>query len=234
MAMIPFFIRAISLDLDDTLWPIRPALEHAEHQLHAYIARHFPDAAKLFPAEQMRALRDRVAADNPHLAHDFTAVRKLSLHEALTPFGAHHDDIERAFEVLFTARNQVQLFDGALATLQRWAERMPLVSISNGNADLTRIGIAEYFQHRISAREFGVAKPDPRIFLHACERLGLPPEQVLHIGDSPEHDVAGAQAIGMRTAWIQLNDASWALENCTPDFVAGSIAELDAEIFGDL
>lgn len=220
--------RAISLDLDDTLWPIRPALERAERCLHAHIAHHFPEAAAIYTPESMRALRDRVAAKHPQLAHDFTAVRKLSLHEALSPFGAHQDDIEHAFDVLFAARNTVQLFDGVLATLQHWSQHVPLISISNGNADLHRIGIAEYFQHRVSAREFGAAKPDPRIFVHACEQLALNPHHVLHIGDSPEHDVAGASHIGMRTAWIQLEGAVWPLESCTPDLIASSIAELNA------
>jgi len=86
---------------------------------------------------------------------------------------------------------------------------VPLVSISNGNADLERIGLRAHFRHCIAARECGVAKPDAAIFHDACTRLGLPPENVLHVGDDPLLDVAGARDAGLRTAWLNRHAAGW-------------------------
>ncbi len=54
-----------------------------------------------------------------------------------------------------------------------------------------------------------MAKPAPQIFHAACARLGLPPDAVLHVGDDPELDVAGARAAGLRTAWINRTRATW-------------------------
>jgi putative hydrolase of the HAD superfamily len=54
-----------------------------------------------------------------------------------------------------------------------------------------------------------VAKPDPRIFLVAAERLGVLPEQILHVGDDPAMDMAGARDAGLRTAWINRDSQPW-------------------------
>ena len=92
--------------------------------------------------------------------------------------------------------------------LQRLAARYPLLSLSNGNADLQRVGLADLFSGSISAREVGCAKPDPRIFEAACRLLNLEPAQVLHVGDDFELDVRGARAAGMATAWVRRAGAS--------------------------
>lgn len=218
-------IAAITLDLDDTLWPIEPVIVRAEYRLDAWLRRHCPRAAQAFPIARMRALRERIAADNPHLAHDFSAQRRLSLEHALLPHGYGQDRVEAACAEYFAARNEVDCFADAVPALERLGERYPLVSLSNGNADLTRIGMDGYFRFSISAREAGVAKPAPAIFHAACANLGLPPEQVLHVGDDPELDVAGARAAGMRTAWVNRNGAVWG-GTWQPDMVVRDLAEL--------
>jgi FMN phosphatase YigB (HAD superfamily) len=112
-----------------------------------------------------------------------------------------------------------------LPALARLAARYPLVSLSNGNADLERIGLKHFFRDSISARECGVAKPAARIFHAACERLGLPPHAVLHVGDDPELDVAGAGAAGLRSVWLNRNGAPWAHAH-SPDLHVSDLAQL--------
>ena len=112
-----------------------------------------------------------------------------------------------------------------LPALARLAARYPLVSVSNGNADLERIGLKHFFQCSISARECGVAKPAAPIFHAACERLGLPPQAVLHVGDDPELDVAGAGAAGLRSAWINRSGARWEHAH-EPDLHVSDLTEL--------
>ena len=73
--------------------------------------------------------------------------------------------------------------------------------------------------------EVGAPKPDPRCFLAAIEPLGAEPKHVLHVGDLRRTDVAGARALGMRTARIRArNDDMSALEEA--DHVVDSHAEL--------
>lgn len=218
-------IRAITLDLDDTLWPIEPAMLRAEQALDAWLRRHCPRTAAAFPIAAMRALRDRVAGEHPHLSHDFTAQRRLSLRAALLPHGYDEGHVDAAFTAFYAARNEVEYYPDVLPALARLAARYPLVSVSNGNADLERIGLRHFFHGSISARECGVAKPAARIFHAACEQLGLPPHAVLHVGDDPELDVAGAGAAGLRSAWVNRGGAPWEHAH-EPDLHVSDLGEL--------
>ncbi len=195
-------IGAVSLDLDDTLWPIMPVMLRVERCVDDWLRAECPQVAERWPVEALRDLRDEIAAANPQLSHDFTEQRKLTLRHIFTPFGLGDDWVDRAYGIYERERNLVECYADAEAALEALAERLPLVAISNGNADLSQMALGKHFSFQIAARDFGRAKPDPSIFHHACGRLGLPAAQVLHVGDDPHLDVAGARDAGLRTAWI--------------------------------
>lgn len=220
-------IRALTLDLDDTLWPVLPALERADRDLDAYLRQHYPDVARAWPIPAMRALRAEVAAERTDLAHDFTAQRHLTMRRAFAHCGIDEAPLETLWEIYFAARNSVELYPDSLPALQRIAGRWPVASLTNGNADLDRIGIRTHFAHHVSARDAGVAKPDPRIFTAAAERLGLAPGEILHVGDDPELDVVGAREAGLRTAWINRAGHPW-------PGALGSAPDLDLRDMGEL
>ncbi|EIM01733.1 HAD family hydrolase [Rhodanobacter denitrificans] len=202
-------ILALTLDLDDTLWPVLPALERADQAVDAWLRRHHPEVARAWPIAAMRALRMQVAAERLDLAHDFTRQRQLTLQQAFAACGVDEAPVEALWEIYFAARNRVELYPDSLPALQRITARWPLASLTNGNADLQRIGIHAHFAHHVCARDSGVAKPDPRIFLAAAERLGVAPGQILHVGDDPAMDMAGARDAGLRTAWINRAGLPW-------------------------
>lgn len=80
--------------------------------------------------------------------------------------------------------------------------RLPLAVVSNWQRGLGHfcyeLGLSAWFGCVLASAEVGVARPDPDIFLDACRRLGVAPAEVLHIGDTPEEDYAGARAAGMQ------------------------------------
>jgi putative hydrolase of the HAD superfamily len=209
-------VLALTLDLDDTLWPVLPALQRADHAVDAWLQQHHPDVARAWPIAAMRELRDQVAAERLDLAHDFTSQRQLTMRHAFVACGIAVAPIEALWEIYFAARNSVELYPDSLPALQRITARWPLASLTNGNADLQRIGIHTHFVHHICARDSGVAKPDPRIFLAAAERLGVVPDRILHVGDDPEMDVVGARDAGLRTAWINRDGRPWPAELGAP------------------
>jgi putative hydrolase of the HAD superfamily len=209
--------KALSLDLDDTLWPIWPAIERAEAALEAFLRERCPRTAQMYPVPLMRELRDRIAAEHPQFAHDFTIQRKISLRHALRSAGDDEAHAEDAFTTFYAARNCIEFYPDALGALDRLAARWPIAALTNGNADLEKIGIADRFRVFIAAREAGHAKPDAPIFHAACTRLGLQPHEVLHIGDDPLLDVAGASWAGMRTCWINRRQESWPEQLPAPD-----------------
>ena len=131
-----FTVRAITLDLDDTLWPFAPIGERIDQVLHAWMSEHSPATAAMYPLQAMRELRDRTWREHPQLHHDLTALRRLSLQVALETSGASLDLLDPAYEAFFAARNQVQFYPDALAALARIAARVPVAALSNGNADL--------------------------------------------------------------------------------------------------
>jgi HAD superfamily hydrolase (TIGR01549 family) len=202
-------ILALTIDLDDTLWPVMPALERADRDLDSYLRQHFPHVARTWPIPAMRELRASVAAERIDLAHDFTAQRYITLQKAFDACGISEAPLDTMWEIYACARNSVELYPDALPALERLRTMRPVASLTNGNADLERIGLHMHFAHQISARDIGVAKPDARIFLAAAERLGVAPEQILHIGDDPELDVVGARDAGLRTAWINRAGHPW-------------------------
>lgn len=219
-------ILALSLDLDDTLWPVVPAIQRAERALDDWLRQHHAAVAARWPVQAMRTLREEISAERPDLAHDFTAQRLLTLQRAFASCGIGDEHVEAAFEVYFDARNRVECYADVEPALAALAARLPLVSLSNGNADLERIGLRRHFAHCISAREFGAAKPHPSIFRDACARLGLAPEHVLHVGDDPLLDVAGARAAGLRSGWLNRHAAAWTEAAPEPDLELRDLGEL--------
>lgn len=221
-------IRAITIDLDDTLWPVQPAIEAAENRLHAWLSAHCPGVARVHSVESMRASRQRIAQFETHISHDLTEVRRRSLHRIIVGEGSYPDVyVERAMAEFLEHRNNVELFPDALPFLKRARESYPLVSVSNGNADLQRIGLADFFVGHVCARDVGAAKPDERVFREACQRLALDPERVLHIGDHPVQDILGAARVGMRTVWVNRTGAPWEQETPADREVASLEGVLD-------
>jgi FMN hydrolase / 5-amino-6-(5-phospho-D-ribitylamino)uracil phosphatase len=219
-------IKGITLDLDDTLWPIWPTIERAEKVLHDWLSEHAPMTAALFSSPvALREIRDHVASTRPELRSDLSAVRRESIRLALYRAGENPLLAEPAFEAFFAERQRVTLFEDALQALEFMASRYPLVSLSNGNADLIRVGLAPYFRAAISAREFGVGKPDARIFHAAAGAVDLVPHDVLHIGDDATLDALGALNAGMQAVWLNRGDALWPHEH-QPHATVTSLTEL--------
>ena len=225
-------VRAISLDLDDTLWPVWPTIARAELALQGWLKLRAPGAAALVADSQARAaLRQQVMDAHPALHHDLSHQRQALIRLALHQCGEDTAHAPEAFEVFFAERNRVDFYDDALPALAQLAARFPVLAVSNGNADLARVGVDHLFAGSVSARDAGVAKPDGRIFAAAAKRLGLAPQQVLHVGDDPALDVLGALAAGMQAVWVNRDGKSWAHE-AQPHATVSHLGELCAMLAG--
>ena len=206
----PTRVRAISLDLDDTLWPIWPTIERAEKALTAWLGLQAPMAAALFANPQARqTLREHVLQTRPELAHDLSAVRREAIRLALYRANENPLLADEAFEVFFAERHNVDLYADALPALQWLAQRYPVVALSNGNADVTRMGLGEWFTGSVNAAVFGVGKPNAGIFNAAAQVAGVTTDEVLHIGDDAHLDVMGALAAGMQAVWVNREAQTW-------------------------
>jgi len=202
-------IKALTFDLDDTLWDIWPVVERAEGLLHGWLAARYPRIPERFTPLELRELSSEVSAAYPDRAYDRTWLRKEALNLAAQRAGYQAFDVESAFAVFFIARNAVEPFAEVRPALERLSQRYQLASLSNGNADLRLIGLDDLFVFSLNAIDIGAAKPDPPLFEEVCRRLAAWPEQIVHVGDDPEHDVLGAARAGFRTVWVNRSGRTW-------------------------
>ena len=219
-------IRAITLDLDDTLWPIGPVIQRAEAQLWEWLKQNYPRIPAMFSAEQVLEVREAVIDEHWEMRHDFRILRKKVIETLAEKAGYTLELVEPAFAVFDRARNEVELYPDVLPALEQLASDFTLVAVTNGNANLETIGIRHLFHDVVAAAEAGFAKPARPIFDQAVARTRCRPAEVLHIGDHPHADVKGAQEAGLRTAWINRNEDSWPDDLPEPDAVVSDIVEL--------
>jgi len=99
-------------------------------------------------------------------------------------------------------------YPGAIETLEAFRSRdVRLALLTNGGAEsqrasVTRNKLETYFDCIVIEGEFGVGKPDERVFRHALEATGSPPEATWMVGDNLHADIAPAVALGMHAVWV--------------------------------
>jgi FMN hydrolase / 5-amino-6-(5-phospho-D-ribitylamino)uracil phosphatase len=107
----------------------------------------------------------------------------------------------------------------------------PIGIVTNGptevqHAKLELLGIDRLVDFVLVSEEFGVAKPDPRIFREALRLAGVGPEEAVFVGDSAEFDMAGAQAAGIPTVWVNRHQRPWTEPGPPPSRQIRTLTEL--------
>ena len=107
---------------------------------------------------------------------------------------------------------------------------IPIGVVTNGPTDLQRAKIREsgvefHVDAYVISEELGISKPEPRIFVKALELIGANSDTTLFVGDNPEADILGAQALGMRTAWVR-RGRQWPVADRQPDYEVDHVSEI--------
>ena len=196
-------IRVLTFDLDDTLWDNRPVLMAAEQALYDWLGQHYPRIKARYSIEDMRTLRQDLLRQAPELRHDVSTLRKISLRMVAESVGYDHSLVEPAFAFFLEARHRVTLFKDVIPALQTLRHAgYSLGTLTNGNADVDRLGFGHLFDFSLSAATTGKAKPHPRMFEEACRLTNVVASELAHVGDEPDTDLAGAQAAGVNVIWM--------------------------------
>ena len=219
-------IKAITIDLDDTLWDIEPVIQAAEAELWDWLSLNYPRIAKIYNQQEIVNLRADVANKHPEKAFDYRFMRRLILREIFKRADYPEEYAEDAFTVFDIARNTVKLYDGAQETLELLSADYKLIAITNGNADLNKIGLRHLFDDVVTAVDVGFAKPDKRIFQEAIKRSKVDVHEIVHVGDNPEADIVGAASAGLVTVWMNSQQIKWPEKYQKPDKTIMSISEL--------
>jgi putative hydrolase of the HAD superfamily len=221
-------VRAIAFDLDNTLWDVEPVLERAEQCLAAWLQEHCPRIA--LSREEMRSARERLASREPHNAHDVSYLRLTALAAHARDHGYDEQLALEAFEVFLAARNEVEIFVDVAPALTRLRRRYALASLSNGNADLARIGLGAAFSVSLNAGQIGAAKPERRCFERLAQELRLPAAAIAYVGDDPRLDIEAARAAGLRTVWMNRRALAWPQQLAPADLTVKDCAQLAAAL----
>lgn len=207
------FIKLITFDLDNTLWHADPVIIKAEHAQWQSIINLCPNALNEFTPSSLKQLKCEIIDKNPHLRHKLSALRKEILFHLFIRCGVSKTQADlfskRVFSDFLNVRNQVELFPSALHLLTELKKKYTIIALSNGNADLKKIGLDHLFDAHFHAENVDNPKPHSDMFLAALDYANTNPEESLHIGDHPEQDILAANTLGFKTAWVNLLEQSW-------------------------
>ncbi len=200
-------VKAITFDLDDTLYDNGPIIRAAEKALDLHLKTYHPQTAEL-DRQDWSNIKKKLIQGNPALASDMGELRMQSLLTALAeelPSNQLETAAKACFDLFYHKRSDFELDKNIHSCLQKLSATVPLVAITNGNVDPDKIGIAGYFQHFFHANIELPMKPAPALFEAAIAKLGIEPREILHVGDNLIKDVQGALDAGMQTAWYAHN-----------------------------
>jgi len=247
-------VKAISFDLDDTLYNNRPIMQAIEKKMVTYFTEKFatllPDlapevAAELAPKPIFNRsfwapYRQQAIKENSELSHDVVRVRYETYRLG---FLAHNVSAEEAkqqaqagLDYFISLRSDFTVPKASHELLASLSKQFPLVAISNGNVNTKALGIDHYFQHIYHAgfqtndgstdsEHLLRQKPATDMFTLVCQQLDIFPEELLHVGDCGYADIHGALNAGCQTAWLPHYGVGKAL-NQLPHIELSSVNQL--------
>jgi putative hydrolase of the HAD superfamily len=168
---------------------------------------HLADSLGIEPDEKLvRAVRAEMAYYKEH-AHEGRDEESLAeLRRRCADIISAELGREVPVETMMSAIRFRAYDDAAPALRALRAAGVRTVCVSNWDVSLTdvlaRVGLAELLDAVVSSAEAGARKPDPAIFTRGLELAGCGPDEALHVGDTPEEDIEGARAAGIRALLI--------------------------------
>ena len=194
----------MTLDLDDTLWPVLPPIRRAREVLVEGIARSLPRARASGAAdpdgEELKAALAGARARCPRLRADITELRR----EALLSYGDDPLAVDAVIADFVRARSDVKAFlwpdvRGAIRDLR--SAGLAVGALTNGNCDVA-VSVGDLFDFAVTAADAGAEKPAAAPFLMAAAAARCHPRHVVHVGDSATGDLRGALDAGMAAVLV--------------------------------
>ncbi len=218
-------IKAISFDLDDTLYNNRPVMLAIEKKMVNYFTEKFaillPDLLlepkPVFNRRFWAPYRQQAIKTHQDISHDVVRLRfesyRLGLLAHNLPEEAAKKEAQAGLDYFISLRSDFSVPKASHELLASLSKAFPLVAISNGNVNTKALGLDHYFKHIYHAgfqtgecndksEHLLRQKPAADMFTLVCEQLTIPAEQLLHVGDCGFADIHGALNAGCQTAWL--------------------------------
>ena len=202
---------AVFFDLDGTILDWQSGMEEswlAACQAHC--------DGSFVPARLHEAIRARRTWfwEDPERARigrmDLDAASRAIVARAFADAGIESSDLAHRVADDYRARRIADIapYPGAVETLQAIRGRgIPMALLTNGDGrhqrrNIERYELASYFDCIVIEGEFGVGKPDERVFRHALAAVSGAASTTWMVGDNLEADIAPAVALGMHAVWV--------------------------------
>ena len=203
-------ITTISFDVDGTLQDFDGLMRLSLWKILDELGRIDPAVARRLDVERMVTLRNEVHDRLKGRVTNLDAIREQSMREALREAGRPDDALaSHLTQLYFQHRDSARtLFPDVRPALERLGSDYRLGLLSNGNSRAAALGIGDLVSFEVFSQDHGgIEKPDPRLFGIALREAGCEPHELLHVGDSPESDVAGALNAGVKPVLLNRNGA---------------------------
>jgi len=222
--------KAISFDLDDTLYHNFPVMMATDAKMVAYFSRALPSLKQgEYDYQFWFRFRKQVLNAQPELMHDVGQLRLRSYYLGMVSLGFSADIAltmaKDALQYFIEQRSDFTVPDKVHHLLGQLKKHWPLIAISNGNVNTKAIGLEHYFSAIFHAGKGLKQKPDVDMFERACQQFSLQPRELLHVGDCGANDVIGAMRYGCQAAWVSTYDVGKPIR-VLPHFELTDITEL--------
>ena len=109
-------IKAVSFDLDDTLWPLLPVILKAEKDTNQWLVENYPGVEAILKSQEAMKIRDDLISKKNDLVNQLSKLRELTLVELGIRSGYNREESQimarESFKIFFSGRNDVTLYEG--------------------------------------------------------------------------------------------------------------------------
>ena len=196
-------IRAVLFDLDDTLYSRREA---AKMTFYGMFREHlYPTASDELIHDAVEYMMSKVERNSMISERAFSAL--LEKFPPEIPYDRprcvdyYYEHIVE-FAELFSEQMELIKVLRAAGIKTAIVTNIPEARVYAQKAKIDALGLREVVDAVVISGEIGIHKPDPHIYLYACNQLGVMPEECIFVGDDPDSDVKGALASGMEAVWL--------------------------------
>ncbi|KPU83046.1 HAD family hydrolase [Psychromonas sp. PRT-SC03] len=203
--------KAISFDLDDTLYDNHPIIKKAESDFLCYLNKTYAPLNEL-NAHQWGLYKNHLLRERPELIDDVSLLRleilkRIMCIYGITPYLAT-EYAQQALTEFLNLRSAFKVPVESIDLLHKLSAHYPLIAITNGNVNTHQIGLEHSFKFVLQAGNGYKAKPHIDLFNEAALRLKINVSDILHVGDNLYSDVFGAQNSGAQSIWLNKNKQS--------------------------
>ena len=211
-------IKAVTFDLDDTLWPLYDVIMNSHKLSNDWLIEKHPQMEGILFSSKERKMWHTLIKAEPSLANRLSELRKKVIETLLVENGvglsSASKDSEEAFEIFLDERHKVTYFDNVLEVLKKLKGNFKLGVLTNGNASIKTLGIDHLFDFYLNAEMVNDSKPGAKMFEEAMLITKLKANEICHVGDHPINDVQGALNVGFKAIWLNALDNSWPDGKC--------------------